>query len=49
MKPELVIAIAVAVPIVLFPVAYVWYLTLGGIRAAVQEARKKAARKETTA
>lgn len=36
----LVIGLAVAIPIVLFPAAFVWYLTLGGVRAAVQEARK---------
>ncbi len=40
MQTELLIAVAIAIPIVMFPVAYVGYLTLGGIRAAVQEARK---------
>lgn len=40
MAGELVIGLAVAIPIVLFPAAFVWYLTLGGIRAAAQEARE---------
>ena len=43
-----VLAIAVAVPIVLFPAAYVWYLTLGGMRVAVREARRSRATPERT-
>ena len=38
----LVIGLAIAIPIILFPAAFVWYLTLGGVRAAAQEARKTA-------
>ncbi len=36
----LVIGLAIAIPIILFPAAFVWYLTLGGVRAATQKARE---------
>ena len=35
-----VTAAAVAVTVVLFPAAFVWYLILKGMRAAAQEARQ---------
>ena len=38
---ELIIALVIAIPIILFPAAYVWYLNIGGIVAAVKEARAK--------
>ena len=51
MQWELVIALAVAIPVILFPAAFVWYLNLGGIVQAVKRVRatreKKAARAET--
>jgi hypothetical protein len=40
MEWEMVVAIAVATPIILLPVAFVWYLNLAGLYAAVTEARK---------
>ena len=42
-----IVALAVAVPVILFPVALVWYINIGGIVAAVREA--KAARVKKTA
>jgi hypothetical protein len=41
MQWELVVALVVAVPIILFPAAFVWHLTIGGIFAAAKEARAK--------
>jgi hypothetical protein len=41
MKWELVIAVIIAVPIILFPAAYVWYTNVGGIFHAMKEARAK--------
>ena len=35
-----VAAAAIAIPVVLFPAAFVWYLTVKGMRAAAQEARQ---------
>ena len=47
MQWELVTALVVAIPVILFPVAFVWYLNIGGIYAAVREARaRKVARRE---
>jgi len=47
MELTLIIALAVAIPVILFPAAFVWYLNVGGIVHVVREARtakeKKAA------
>ncbi len=51
MQIELIVALVVAIPVILFPVAFVWYLNIGGIVQAVREARavkaKKASAKTT--
>ena len=51
MEWQLIVALVVAIPIVLFPAAFVWYLNIGGIIEAVREAKaareKKAAVKTT--
>ena len=39
-----IVALVVAVPIILLPVAFVWYLNIGGVLAAMREARRKRAR-----
>ena len=43
MQWEFVIALVVAVPFVLFPVVFIWYLNISGMYAAIREARKKRA------
>jgi len=43
---ELVIALVIAIPIILFPAAFVWYLNIGGIYEAVKEARARRAIRE---
>jgi len=47
MEWQIVVILAVAVPIILFPAAFVWYLNIGGIVHAMREAKttreKKAA------
>ncbi|MDO9333749.1 MAG: hypothetical protein Q7T57_04420 [Dehalococcoidales bacterium] len=43
MSIQVIIALAIAIPIILFPAAFVWYLNIGGVFASVKEAR--AARK----
>ena len=40
MTAALIIALVIAVPVILFPAAFVWYLNLGGIIEAVKEAQK---------
>ena len=39
MEWEFILALVVMVPVILLPVAFVWYLNLGGILAAVRWAR----------
>ncbi len=48
MEKQFVVAIALAIPVILIPAAFVWYLTLGGIKAAIGE-RKVARRLEVKA
>ncbi|MDO8491518.1 MAG: hypothetical protein Q7T04_05845 [Dehalococcoidia bacterium] len=43
MEWQVVVAIVLAVPVILFPVAFVWYLNIGGIYAAMQKVRRKRA------
>ncbi len=40
MQWEFIVALVIAVPIILFPVAFVWYLNVGGVVQAVREARQ---------
>ena len=49
MQWELVVALVVAIPIILFPAAYVWYLNIGGIYALIKEARARRAAREKAA
>jgi len=46
MQWEFVIALVIAIPIILFPAAFVWYLNIGGIYAAIKEARERRAARE---
>ena len=41
MQWEFVVALVLAVPLVLFPVALIWYLNIGGIYSVIQRARSK--------
>lgn len=49
MQWEFVVALVVAIPVILFPAAFVWYLNIGGITHAVREARAARAKKAKTA
>jgi len=50
MQWELAVALIIAIPVILFPAAFVWYLNLGGLAQAVREARQtKAAHKKEAA
>ena len=47
MQWELIVALVIAIPIILFPAAYVWYLNAGGIYASIKEAHaRRLARKK---
>ena len=43
MEWEFIIALVIAIPIILFPAAFVWFLNIGGIYEAIKEARAKRA------
>ena len=43
MQWEFIVALIIAIPIILFPAAFVWYMNVGGIYAAVREALKRRA------
>jgi len=46
MQWEFVVALVIAIPIILFPAAFVWYLNFGSIYAAIKE--RRAAREKKT-
>jgi len=52
MEWQVIVALALAIPVIVFPAAFVWYLNIGGIVHAVKEAKavrqKKAAAMKTT-
>ncbi|MFC1846240.1 hypothetical protein ACFLYM_02355 [Chloroflexota bacterium] len=41
MQWEFIIALMAAIPILLFPVAFIWYMVIGGTYAAIKEAQGK--------
>ena len=48
MEWQTIVALVVMVPVILFPAAFIWYINIGGIVAAVREARaRKVAREQT--
>ena len=47
MQWQFVVALIVAIPVILFPAAFIWYVNLGGIIQAVRETRE--ARKQMAA
>lgn len=40
MEWQLIVALVIMVPIVLLPVAFVWYLNLGGMRLLLRAVRR---------
>ena len=48
MEWQTILALAIMVPVILLPVALVWYINIGGMVQAVKEARaRKVAQAET--
>jgi hypothetical protein len=43
MEWQVILALVVAIPIILIPVALIWYINAGGIYLAIKEARAKRA------
>ncbi|MFC2070596.1 hypothetical protein ACFLTB_05455 [Chloroflexota bacterium] len=49
MDGQMIVALVIAIPIILFPVALIWYINIGGMYLAIKEARaRKAAREKAT-
>ncbi len=40
---ELVVILVIAIPVILFPAAYIWYINIGGLALMFKEAREKRA------
>ena len=45
MEGQMMWVLALAAPVILFPAAYVWYLTIGGIYTVIEGAQKRRAAK----
>ncbi len=43
---EFIAVLIIAIPIILIPVAFLWYLNAGGIYRAIQETRKRRSTQE---
>ncbi len=41
MSWQIIVALVIAIPVILFPVAFVWYLNFGGVYTALKEARAR--------
>ncbi len=49
MEWQVILALVLAIPLMLIPVALVWYINVGGIYLAIKEAReRRAARAKQT-
>ena len=48
MEITMIVALVVAIPVILFPAAFVWYLNVGGIVHAMREARVTKEKKTAT-
>lgn len=43
MEWGVIVALVIAAPLILLPVAFIWYMNIGGIYAARKEARRREA------
>jgi hypothetical protein len=48
MQWEFIVALVLGIPVILFPVVFVWYLNIGGIYTTIQE-KRRVTRKAVTA
>lgn len=49
MEWQIIVALAITIPVVLFPAAFIWYLNIGGVVQVVREARaRRVVEKATT-
>ena len=43
MEWQFIVALVIVIPIILFPAAFVWYLNIGGLYAAIKQMLEKRA------
>ncbi|NQT04693.1 MAG: hypothetical protein HQ577_01655 [Dehalococcoidia bacterium] len=43
---QVILALVLIIPVILIPVAFVWYLNIGGLHAVLKEAKEKRAASE---
>ncbi len=46
MEWQVIVALVVAIPILLIPVALIWYINIGGIMLVVKEAKERRVAKQ---
>ncbi|UCH50541.1 MAG: hypothetical protein JSV54_05840 [Chloroflexota bacterium] len=46
MEWQIIVALVVAIPIILLPIVFVWFITIGGMLTAAKEARARRAARE---
>ena len=46
---QIVVALLVAVPVIIIPVAFIWFFNIGGVMTAIKDARAKRAAKKKEA
>ena len=49
MEWQVILALVLGIPIILFPAVYVWYLNIGGIVAAVRKEKAEVVQKQVAA
>ena len=50
MEWQLIILLIIAIPVILFPAAFIWYINIGGMYVAIKEAwARRSERKKKTA
>jgi hypothetical protein len=47
MHLEILIALIIAIPVIVFPAAYLWYMDIGGIYTSYKEAKAKRLARKT--
>jgi hypothetical protein len=48
MEWQVIVAMVIAIPVILFPAAFVWYLNIGGMVQMVREARARRVTEKVT-
>ena len=46
MQWEFIVTLVIAIPIILFPAAFIWFINIGGIYHAIKEARARRVARE---